>query len=272
MIQLHHTTLLADVSDLLQALLPIIVAVLYGIAHLVGALQQEKRKAAAKSRPAPPQEFGANPPAERKPVAAANQPTLEETLRREVEEFLRRSQGQPAQSGRNDQRPPQRSPQPAARQRPASAQRPRQADQRARQPEQPRRLVDTPRPEPTRSMPSVQSQTLRPSIGPGPLGAGVTQYVAEQMRGTQELVQHAQSLGSDVAQADERLQSRLQQRFVHQVGTLAPLSTATSDQRPAAAGASAAQELRALLSRPAGVRQVIIASEILRRPEERWDH
>jgi hypothetical protein len=90
------------------------------------------------------------------------------------------------------------------------------------------------------------------------------------MRGTQQLVQHAQNLGSDVAQADERLQQRLQQKFVHSIGTLTPLTATTVEQRPA--GSSAAQDLRALLSRPGGVRQVIIASEILRRPEERWDY
>src|SRR3954453_6868945 len=115
---LHQPTPLADIGELLQGLLPIIVAVLYGIAHLVGAMQQEKRKAAAKPRPTPPQDFGRSAQPERKPVAVGgNQPTLEETLRKEVEEFLRRSQGQPAQQAKNQPRQQQRMPQATARQR-----------------------------------------------------------------------------------------------------------------------------------------------------------
>jgi hypothetical protein len=264
--------MLANIGDLLEGLLPIIVAVLYGIAHLVGAMQQEKRKSAAKPRPTP-QEFGVNPPPERKPApaAAGNQPTLEETLRREVEEFLRRSQGRPGQPAASQGRPPQRTPPPATRQQPARPARPpRQADARSRPPEQPRRLVDTPRLEPTRSLSPLQAEPLRPTIASPPLGAGVAAYVSEQLRGTKELVQHAQNLGADVAQADERLEQHLQQKFVHSVGTLTPLTTTTVEQRPAAA--SAVQELRALLSSPSGLRQVIIASEILRRPEDRWEH
>jgi hypothetical protein len=234
-------------------------------------MQQEKRKAAAKPRRTP-QDFGGSPPPQRKPTApAGNQPTLEETLRREVEEFLRRSQGQPAQQAGNQSRSPQRVPQAAVRQRPAApANAPRQADQRSRPQDQPRRLVDTPRLEPTRTLTSSAAVPLRPTIVSAPLGAGVSAYVSEQMRGAQQLVQHAQTLGADVAQADERLQQHLQQKFVHTVGTLTPLTTTTGEQRPAAI--SAAQELRALLSRPSGIRQVIIASEILRRPEERWEY
>jgi hypothetical protein len=268
---LHHSALLANIGDLLQGLLPIIVAVLYGIAHLVGAMQQEKRKAAAKPRPKP-QDFGTNPQRERKPAAAAgNQPTLEETLRREVEEFLRRSQGQPAQQAGNQGRPSQRTPQAAPRQRPSAPSRPaKQAEGRLKPQDQPRRLVDTPRLESPRSLSSSPGEPLRQTIAPTSLGAGVTAYVSEQMRGTQQLVQHAQTLGSDVAQADERLQQRLQQKFVHSIGTLTPLTTTAVEHRPT--GNSAAQELRALLARPGGIRQVIIASEILRRPEERWDH
>jgi hypothetical protein len=264
---------LADIGNLLEGLLPIIVAVLYGIAHLVGALQQEKRKAAAKPRPAPPQEFGLpakpNVPAAAKPAAAGgNQPSLEETLRREVEEFLRRAQGQQPQQVRNQQRPQQRAgeQQPSRQQR--SGQPPRtirQADQRGTGPEPPRRLVDTPRPEAAKSL----SEPVRSIVATTPLGAGVTQYVAEQLRGTQQIAKHAQQLGSDVAQADERLQEHLRQRFVHPVGSLTPSVSATADQR--AAALSSAQELRSMLTRPGAARQLIIASEILRRPEERWE-
>jgi hypothetical protein len=220
-------------------------------------------------RPTPPQEFGMNPRPERKQVAAAgggNQPTLEETLRREVEEFLRRSQGQPAQQTKNQ---PQRSQRPA-KERPASlpARSAPQAEPRSKPPEQPRLRTSSPRPEPIKTLAAPLSEQVGRTITGAPLGTDIVQYVTEQMRGTQQLVQHAQSLGSDVAQADERMQQHLEQRFVHQIGTLAPV-TAKADQRTEAT--TAAQELRSLLSRPGGMRQLIVASEILRRPEERWD-
>jgi hypothetical protein len=97
-------------------------------------------------------------------------------------------------------------------------------------------------------------------MAPPSFGSSVTAHV-------QGVAQHAQALGADIAQTDERMQEHLRQKFVHQVGAIAPT---TSVQRQAT-GSPAAAELRAMLARPGGARQLIIASEILRRPEERWD-
>jgi DNA primase len=255
---MHHSPslLLADLGDVLSGLLPIILFVLYGIAQLVGNLQQEKRKAPPRPRPVqPPQEFGGVKAAPN--AAPGNQPNLEETLRREVEEFLRRAQGQPQQQqrkGHPPQRPAQR-PQRGA-QRPTLPQVRRQPEQPAKAPEQPRRLVDTQRPE--HAAPAAPPGAQRPLSTPSPLGAGVSLH-------SQTLVDHAHALGADVALADERMEAHLRQRFEHQVGAIAP--SATLAQR--AATATAAQQLRTMLSTPESVRQIIIASEILRRPEER---
>jgi hypothetical protein len=247
---------LADLSDVLSGLLPIILFVVYGIAQLVGNLQQEKRKVPPRPRPVqPPQDFGARQGAPN--PAAGNPPNLEETLRREVEEFLRRAQGQPPQQrkGQPQQRAGQR-PQRGS-QRPTLPQVRRQPEQSAKAPERPRQLVEMHRPEP--GAPVTPLGDSRPSIAPSPLGTGVSLH-------SQALAEHAHSLGADVALSDERMEAHLRQRFEHQVGAIAP--SATLAQRKATA--TAAQQLRTLLSTPESVRQIIIASEILRRPEERW--
>ncbi len=251
------TILLADLSDVLSGLLPIILFVLYGIAQLVGNLQQEKRKAPPRPRPVqPPQDFGA---AQAGPQpAAGNQPSLEETLRREVEEFLRRAQGQQPQQQKPQPRQPQRAQQRASRQ---PVQQARRQQGRAPEPKlQPvRRLVESERPEP--AAPVSPLSAPRPLTAPSPLGTGVALH-------SQALVEHAQTLGSQVAQADERMEAHLREKFVHQLGALAPATASPVHESTAAANAAA--QLRTMLSRPESVRQIIVASEILRRPEERW--
>ena len=42
--QIIHHLPLADLADTLRVVMPIIFVVIYGIAHLVGALQEEKKK------------------------------------------------------------------------------------------------------------------------------------------------------------------------------------------------------------------------------------
>jgi hypothetical protein len=255
--------LLADVGDVLKNLAPIIFVVLYGVAHLVGNLQQEKRKAAAaRPRPVPPPEGAAGNAARNVApgqAAGGNQPTLEETLRREVEEFLRRAQGGQPQQPKGQ--PPR---QPRPQQRPAARGPARQAERTTEEGPQPtRRLVDTPRPESASAPPRSESRTPLTSA---PLSAGVAAHAQSISAQVQGVSLHAQSLGADIAQTDERMEEHLRHKFAHQVGAVAPT---TSVQRQAT-GSAAAAELRALLARPGGAKQLIIASEILRRPEERW--
>jgi hypothetical protein len=254
---LPNTLILADFADLLQAAVPIIFMILYGIAQLVGAKQpQNKPKPAPRPRPAP-EPIGAAPAARQ-----AGQPaTLEESLRREVEDFLKRAQGQ--------------QPQQPAQARPVRAERPRQVAPAARQARRPLR------PEPQREPPPRRlAEPLRPALAPlastppptpaptlAPLGSGVAQHVSQHLAGTTAIAQHAQHLGSEVALADERMQAHLQERFTHKLGTLAP-QAAAPDRRVAAS--PVAQQLVKLLTQPGGARQVIIASEILRRPDDRW--
>lgn len=264
---------LADLAETLRVVMPIIFVVIYGIAHLVGALQQEKKKRVQR----PPQRDPVEAELDRSPRAGADRDapvrsapgrgepglgkpvSLEETLRREVEEFLKRAQGEPKSS-------------PQAK-RPAPPQRSRSAAEppksRPQQPAEPttRRLVDDPKAVTGRKQAEPVLEIVRPGA---PTGAAVDAYVAEQMRGVAGIGQHAQRLGEEVALADDRMVAQLQQKFDHRVGTLAPSSASKISPQEVSPGSSAAREFRELLARPGGMRQIIIANEILRRPEERW--
>lgn len=88
-------------------------------------------------------------------------------------------------------------------------------------------------------------------------------------------------LGREVAQADDKVDERLREKFGRQVSRLAsvpgeaaagavavePLVPA---DRVAAPPAFDAASVAAMLTNPSTLRQVILASEILHRPEERW--
>lgn len=262
---------LADLADTLRVVMPIIFVVLYGVAHLVGALQEEKKKRVQRPPQRDPDELelerlaraerpGANrgepdrgDPGLGKPVS------VEETLRREVEEFLKRAQGEP--------RTPPQARRPAGPPRQRSVTPPQKP--RPQQPVEPptRRLVDDPQSVTGRKQGEPVLEVVRTSP---PTGAAVDAYVAQQMRGVAAIGQHAQRLGEEVAQADDRMQAQLQQKFDHRVGTLTPVSASTVVPASASAGSSAAREFRELIARPGGMRQIVIANEVLRRPEERW--
>jgi hypothetical protein len=230
-------------ADFLDAIVPLILMVLWAVGQLMGG----KPKAKAKAPPArrvPPGQAVVPPPAD------GRQPTLEETLRREVEQFRQRAEGRAANAPKG--------PQPARTKREARPARstPEQAV---------RRLADTSRPPIAAAAGPLASEPPRTTMPP--TGAAVGQHVTKHQSGAREMAAHVQQLGADVAQSDERMQEHLQEKFAHHLGAL--------EHRESAARASAVrspmvQDLLNLLSQPAGVRQVVVASEILRRPEERW--
>jgi hypothetical protein len=253
---------LADLGETLRVVMPIIFVVIYGVAHLVGALQQEKKKRNERPRrprpeaePDPFAELRGERPKAQRPAgapgeAARQQPTtLEDSLRREVEEFLKRAQGQ-----RPQQQPVKRTSQP-------QRQRTQQAESPAERPA--RRLVES-KPGTNRTSSEASKDAATIAL---PSAATVDAYVAQQMRSAGNIGQHAQRLGEEVAQADDRIVAQIHEKFDHQVGTLSP---ATPTVSKAESASSVAQEFREFLARPGGMRQIIIANEILRRPDERW--
>ncbi len=182
-----------------------------------------------KEQPRPPRP---RPPQAGQAEAQAQPPNQADPLRREVEEFLRRAQGKQVESPS----PRQLKPAPTKRQRP----------QRSLQAEPPKRPKLTERTE-------LRSE-------------GVAEHVARHLS-TEQISEHTSHLGETVAQADDRLEAHLQEKFTHQIGSLKsrdPVAEETVQQ------ATIAEEIKRLMSQPTGMRQLIVASEILRRPEERW--
>ena len=196
----------------------------------------------------------------------------QETIRSEVEEFLRRV-GQEMEGGaRQEKRRPPTGQQPRRRE-------PRievlgdedgigvdnRSRQKHRRPQPARQVSDTNRREPIVSTPAARDEIQR--------GETVAQHVAEHMK-RGEFDERASHLGEDLAQTDERLEARLHQKFDHGLGSLAARRMAREAEdlalknvRPAS---SQAADVLKLLSSPQGVQQAVIISEVLKRPTDRW--
>ena len=86
----------------------------------------------------------------------------------------------------------------------------------------------------------------------------VATHVGEHSR---NIGQHAEHLVDELAQTDERVEARLHQKFSHSVGRLQHEEVA---ERDTSSGIS--HEISQMLAKPEGMRQLIIANEILRRP------
>lgn len=173
-------------------------------------------------------------------------------MRDEVEEFLRRAAARRAQAEAK-----RREQQQAAQQSPPPPQ------QQQRQP-----LVQRP--------PAIQTEPLVEIIEAevADTTSRFSSNVAQHMRGTSEIARHASSLGAEVDQADDKLQARLNKTFDHQLGSLKPTTTTAPPAQPAPQSAEStqtAQNIARLLANPQNVRNAIILSEILNRPESRWD-
>lgn len=91
----------------------------------------------------------------------------------------------------------------------------------------------------------------------------IQESVAKHMS-TADITQNAHTLGADIDQADERMVAHLQQTFQHQLGSLEPKQI---QPRPIKRQNKSAAEIAELLRSPKGMRQAIMLSEILRRPE-----
>jgi hypothetical protein len=131
--------------------------------------------------------------------------------------------------------------------------------EKPKQPPSPQRpVVASPRPLVARA-----DQPVETVIELEPERVSVQEHVARHI-GTAELTHHAATLGAEVGQADERMVAHLQERFQHQLGALEPRQhQPTQVQRRR----NIAAEIAEILRSPQGMRQMIVASEILRRPE-----
>ncbi len=163
-------------------------------------------------------------------------------MARDIEEFLRKAAERRKQQGAA---PPAASPSVPAQPSPA---RPAAAPQRANPP---------PRQAP------VEAEVVRPQR----LGSGVAQHVRQHID-TKDIVEHVSHLGEEVAEADDKLEKRIHDKFDAGMGSLAGDRKTAGLVTPAAqAGTVPPNELLNLLRNPRTLRQAILLSEILKRPE-----
>ena len=237
--------------DIPEGLIPVIFVVLYTIAQLVGNREPKPQaKRVPRQRPELPK------PDKAQAGGGGQQGNLEDALRREVDAFLKRASGG---GERPEKRPAKSQPQPAP---------PR------RQP-----LAETRRPEPTPQPPAAQPPAKRPVLArseaqPLPMPASslretsVAEHVSRHIGASStSIAQQISHLGEQVGLADDRLEEHLREKFDHKLGSLRRQEV---EPVPAEEEGSLAAEIRQTLSSPAGVRQFIIANEILNRPESRW--
>ncbi len=223
-------------ADFWEVVVGILFFVLYGIGQLVSARDQAKKKNLP--RPRPLQEPGEQGLAGEMP-APPRPRNQEEALRSEVEDFLRRAQGQPPKREKSV-RPPLK---------PRSPERP------------PRRLVA----EQSRAEAKPRSRPRLSEQGSLPPRKGIAEHVTSHLS-SKEIGDHTKSLGNKAKLAEARTEARIHEKFDQQLGDLQRQEKPqpAKPQEP-----SLAAEIVELLQKPNGMRQLIIAQEILRRPE-RW--
>lgn len=117
---------------------------------------------------------------------------------------------------------------------------------------------------------SVEQPVEAEAVVEEPDGERVVAHV-EQYLDAQGFSNRADQLGDEVGQADEKLEQRLRRTFDHKLGQLETTAIGPSAETAAVELPSTiAIGWAAMLSNNDSVRQAIILSEIIHRPEERW--
>lgn len=248
---------------LLAANLNEIISVLVGLAFFViwviNQINDAKKKQAAQE-----QKAQANVPPRPADPAAAAPP---DPLRAQVDEFLRRAGKQPAQPA-PQRKPPARDEVVVLLDESAAAP-PRKslAEQvRAQAEAALRRANESASPAP----PAAPAPKRRPAPRP-PQPPRKRPSLAERTTpGKHDFNQEVADLGASVKQADELFDRQLQQKFDHELGTLASRPSTTAPVEPPPQSPTPASQIAALLANPEGVRQAVILNEILHRPSDRW--
>jgi hypothetical protein len=248
---LHQSPLLADIDGVIGAVITLGALVLWIIQKIVEA---NKAAQAPKRAQAPRPQAPA-------PAAAAGQQA--DPLRNQVEEFLRRAQGnEPAQRGPQ----PRRVPAPGARDIELLV------DEQTPRSQQP---VGTP------LRPGIErfgeaARTTGPDARPArrPVTPRKRKTLAEKAderaaARASAIDRQASSLGKRIIAEDQQFDRQLKSKFDHSVGTLASEMAAEVALVPVARDTPAAQ-IAAMLSNPDGVRQAIVLNEVLQRPTDRW--
>ncbi|MEQ8209833.1 MAG: hypothetical protein RH917_08365 [Lacipirellulaceae bacterium] len=249
------------IADAFESILGIVILVMAGLSQLLA-----NRNPQGKPKPNRPNRVP-------RPQGAGGGGGGDEKLRQEVEDFLKRARGEaPAEQPRPPAEPvlleevPQRKPI-AERQAERERQMRRERANQPRRPQQePARRPNAPqRPTSQRQTPERKSPPRQqPSrVDPIRRGETVAEHVATHIDSHLDTAERVSHLGEEVGYADERLEEHLRTKFDHKLGSL----ERKPEEAKQVAAPTAAEEVVDLLTRPGGMQQVIIANEILKRPE-----
>ncbi len=228
---------LADVGEVIGVIVFVLFVLVSVIGQLIAKVQEANREAARRAR------------AGQARAAPARRGTLED----EIGEFLQKT-----------------------------AQR--------RGPEQPSVPVPPTPPRASRPLGPPLSSAARPAPPTPPVPVAEPVLQAEVIADRASVAEHVRSylvggkfaretteLGSEVAQADEKMEEHLRERFEHRLGRLGTMGGVTASAQPApapeapsAAPGGIAAELAAMLRTPASMRQAVVLSEVFTRPVHRW--
>ena len=228
------TPVFAGIDDWLSLLVPAVFVIIWIISQVMGVAGQ---------KPAPPRRQQPRPP---KPAGG---------LAREIDAFLKQVQQERA-GGRPAQRP-------------AAA--PQQRAQPARVERQPERLAQPLRPD------VVEAELVEPMAPSPPPHKPLSQRRSRPEPERPRRTARTEQIKADrVDLADEKMAAHMQQVFEHELGALADTSDAIhekAESKKDSAGVeipTTSQAVRDMLAQPDSVRQAVILSEILRRPQQRW--
>lgn len=243
------------VQEIFSVLVAIVFFVVWLVNQIADAKKQQREKEAAQAE-LPPEPADA----EARPAPAAPQ----DPLRAQVDEFLRRAGKKPG--GKPSGQPAQRKP--PAREEIVVLLDDSVADSPRRSPAQPTKVPPKPTPAAQEKRPAAPQGGRR--TGTRHRGKSVAEHVAEHAGASSgQFRQEVADLGQRVKQADEQFDRQLQQKFGHELGTLAT-RTASAEPVPQVPVVSPAKQIAELMASPDGVRQAIVLNEILRRPTDRW--
>lgn len=174
-------------------------------------------------------------------------------MARDIEEFLRRAAERRQQQKNQGQQPP--------------------PTQTVRQPI-PEIEVEVVKPRTPAPPPRIKTK-VRPNVGKKPIDyrqQSVSEHV-EQHLDTSRIAQHAEQLGDRIASVHDQVDQEIHRRLDHDVSKIDDRPTITDDPRPGVVGGDKvnpiAAELLKMLSNPTSIRQAILLSEILKKPN--WD-
>jgi hypothetical protein len=221
------------------------------VKHLFEASKEATKKRALQAGK-PPQPI--NPNAAQQPPAPAGGQQAD-SLRSQVEEFLRRSQNAAAANPPQPSQPPQSL---AAQSEAIANERLRAMGRRA--------APDQPSP-PAKAEP--QQRTPRRSRRRQSIAEHVEEQVAARSK---NIARQASRLGNRISNEDKQFDDQVKAKFDHTLGTLAETTAAptATPSTAAAANDTPARQIAALLANPEGIRQAIVVNEIMRRPYDRW--